>query len=107
MFLLIMSTTQKNTPPKTPWYENSIKKSFAIITGFLAIAAVGYGFGIWQKDIELKLKEIRWNQDCSEKVQNEINKYKEERQKYENAKVDNIEKSVLDLQNKINGRKRS
>ena len=95
-----MSVVKKNTN-KIPWYESSVKKFFAIITGFITVAGMGYGFACWQKDIEFRMKEIRLNQDCNERLQLEMNKRKEEKQEFEDKRVENLQIVVLNMQKSI------
>lgn len=96
-----MTLSKKVNNKKEKWYEEPVKKWFAFISGFLFVAGIGYGFAIIQKSMESKMEKFEMKQECNEKLQELIEKCKQEKQEYENRRVENLETVVKDLEKKI------
>lgn len=85
------------------WYEEPVKKWFAIIAGFIFIAGLGYSFARIQSNLESRLEKFEMKQEFNEKLQNQINACKEENQSLQNKRVEAIEDIVKKIENKIDG----
>ncbi|WP_299124181.1 hypothetical protein [uncultured Tenacibaculum sp.] len=100
-----MAKKKKKTSGNPKWYEEPIKKWFAIISGFVFIAGLGYAFARIQSSLEFRMEKFEIKQDFNEKLQKQINACKEEKQSLQNQRVKLIENVVKRLENKINGDK--
>lgn len=98
-----MSARKNKTSTNKEWYEEPVKKWTAISVGFLFVAGLGYSFATIQYSLEFRMERFEMNQEFNEKLQNQINACKEEKQLLQNKKVEAIEEIVKKLENKING----
>jgi len=98
---------QKRNPADktTKWYDNPVKKGIAVISGFLLVSGLGYGFASVQKSLEFRMEKYEMNQAFNEKLQTQINNCREERLQLENKRVEGIEEVVKELQKNLNGKK--
>lgn len=100
-----MSVKKNKTSNDKKWYEEPVKKWFAIFAGFLFVAGIGYSFATIQYSLEFRMERFEMNQEFNEKLQNQINACKEEKQLLQNKRVEAIEVVVKKLENKIDGDK--
>jgi septal ring factor EnvC (AmiA/AmiB activator) len=87
------------------WYEEPIKRGFAIFSGFIFIASIGYSLAIVQKNVEFKLEKYELKQDYNKQLQDQLNKCNEEKASLENKRIEAIEKVVTVLQKNYDGKK--
>ncbi|PKO99308.1 MAG: hypothetical protein CVU03_02320 [Bacteroidetes bacterium HGW-Bacteroidetes-2] len=91
-----------STSVEQKWYEEPVKKWFAIIAGFIFIAGLGYSFARIQLNIEFRMERYEMKQEFNEHLQNQINSCKEEKQSLQNRRVENIEETIKNLESKLN-----
>lgn len=94
-------TSENKTIIKEKWYESSVKKVFAILSGFVFVASIGYGFGIVQKNLEFRMEKYEMQQDFNEKLQIQISDCQKEKQLYENKRVEAMESAIMEIQKKF------
>ncbi len=94
------NSSSKSKPNK--WYENPIKRSFAILSGFIFIASIGYSVALVQKNLEFRLERFELRQEYNQKLQNEIYKCEKEKQELENKRVEKLENAIIELQKVYN-----
>jgi polyhydroxyalkanoate synthesis regulator phasin len=99
-----MPSTRTHKDPNKKWYEDTVAKWVALISAFLLIAGVGYSFAVIQKTLEFKMEKYEMNQEFNRKLQDEINKCREEKQALENKRVDAIENVVSNLEKNYHGK---
>lgn len=80
------------------WYDEPIKKVFAIITGLASILSVGYSIGILHKNFEFRIEKYELENSCKEKYEEKIELYKLEIQKLENKRVEALEDMVKSIE---------
>jgi hypothetical protein len=95
-------TNSSRKDKSNKWYENPIKRSFAILSGFIFIASIGYSVALVQKNLEFKLEKFELRQEYNQKLQDEIYKCEKEKQELENKRVEKLENAILELQNLYN-----
>ncbi len=100
-----MANTKRTKQSVNNWYEEPIKKWFAIISGTLFISGLGYGFAVIQKDIEMKVELNKSNLECNLKLHEQSVRCQEEKQNYENKRVEILEQVVKELDKSINKHK--
>lgn len=90
---------------KQKWYEEPVKKWFAIVAGFIFIAGLGYTFARIQSNLEFRMEKFEMKQEFNERLQEQLNTCKEEKQLLQNRRVEAIEDLVKKIENKIDGDK--
>lgn len=94
-----MSKKQKTV--NANWYDAPVKRTFAIVSGFLFVASVGYGFAAIQKNIEFRMERYEMKLDFDQKLQKQIITCQEEKQALENKRVEALENVVNELSKKM------
>jgi hypothetical protein len=104
----MVTTRKKNISTNSfiDFFNSPVKKVFAILTGFLFVAGLGYTVAIIQKNIEFKLDKIELAQECNERIQEKANACKAAEQENVNKKVEDIESVVKDLKKKMDEEKK-
>lgn len=99
--------TAKKAKEQIPkkWYEEPVKKWFSIFMGFISIASIGYGFARIQMTLEFRMEKYEMKQDFNEKLRDQIDDCRTEKQNLENKRVNEIEEVVKNLEKKFNGKK--
>lgn len=95
-------TSSKKTGEIKKWYDEPIKRTLAIITGFIFVASLGYGFAVIQKNLEFRMEKYELKQEFNEKLQQQIINCEAEKQNMENKRVEAIETIVKELQKNYN-----
>lgn len=99
--------TAKKAKEEIPekWYEEPIKKWFSIAMGFISVATIGYGFARIQMTLEFRMEKYEMKQDFNERLRDQIDICRTEKQNLENKRVDEIEELVKSLEKKFDGKK--
>lgn len=84
------------------WYDNPVKRSFAILSGFVFVASIGYSVALVQKNLEFRLERFELRQEYNQKLQDEIYKCEKEKQELENERVETLENAIIELQKMFN-----
>jgi len=99
-----MAARKPTNPISQNWYEEPIKKWFAIISGFIAVASMGYGIATVKLNLEFRMEKFEMQQDFNEKLREQIDNCRTEKQNYENKRVEDIEEGIKNLEKKVNGK---
>lgn len=105
--LVVMATAQnRNKKRRTllSTFDSPVKRGFAIVTGFIVVAGMGYSVATIQKNIEFKLEKIELNQECNEKIESKSNECRAAEQQLVNKKVDDLESVLKDLKKKLDAK---
>lgn len=87
---------------ESEWFKNPLSKLIGAITAISGIFAMGFSIGQYSKRLDFQMEKIELRQDCDEKVQAEINKFREAKLAEYGKAVDDIKGVLSEIQKKKN-----
>ena len=88
------------------WFDKAANRWAAILTILAFVFSAGIWIGNYQKDLEQQLILIKKEQDCNQLIQEEKYKCAEFRREFENKQLENLKKTVDELDKIIGDRKK-